>query len=98
MPRLNLPVPETQSNIFRPVVFSIMKDLQRLTNIPPQANILFPGTEEQVAQKGTAIGENDRQIVQYPYSDNIKITAQEEYDKDRILSTATQRTVFNVVI
>ncbi len=91
MPRLNLPVPETQSNIFRPVVFSIMKDLQRLTNIPPQANILFPGTEEQVAQKGTAIGENDRQIVQYPYSDNIKITAQEEYDKDRILSTATQR-------
>ena len=93
MPQLFLPINDTMISVVRPVVYSIIKELFTITNIPEDTFISYPGDLEALQQPGSDINKISQQngINTMPYSDRIFIEVDEDYEMDRILSTAIYR-------
>lgn len=93
MPQLFLPISDTMISVVRPVVYSIIKELYKVTNIPEDTMISYPGDLEALQQPGSDISKITQQtgINTLPYSDRAFIEVEEDYEMDRILSTAVYR-------
>ena len=93
MPQLFLATTETSVNITRPIVYGIIKDLMEITGISPDAMISFPGELEAMQQPGSDVGTMAQQsgVNTMPFDNRIFIEVDEDYEMDRILSTATYR-------
>jgi len=93
MPNLFLNISDTQLSVSRPIVHGIIKDLFDLTNIPESTFISFPGDLDTMQQPGSDISKITQQpgITTNPYSDRVFIEVEEDYEMDRILSTANYR-------
>jgi hypothetical protein len=93
MPQLLIPTTETSVNITRPVIYGIIKDLFDLTGIPVDTMISFPGELESMQQPGSDMGTMAQQsgVNTMSFNNRIFIEVDEDYEMDRILSTATYR-------
>ena len=93
MPNLFLPIQDTNLSVSRPVVHGVIKDIFEFTNIPENTMISFPGDLDTMQQPGSDIGKINQQtgINTTPFSDRIFIEVEEDYEMDRILSTANYR-------
>ena len=92
MPKITLPIPETSASCTRPVVVSIVKDLIDMTGIPKDVNIFYPGDSEKAFQPGSDIATHQTGINTTPFSSRIQIEVDENYEMDRLLSTAVYQT------
>lgn len=59
MPKLLLPVPDTDRTVTRPVITSVVRDLIDLTHLPVGTKVYFPGEIGTVQQPGSAM-QSDR--------------------------------------
>ena len=93
MPKLFLPVTDTLSNVVRPVAYSVIRDLFEVTGIPLNTFISYPGELEVMQQPGSDIEKMTQQngINTMPFDNRISIEVDEDYEADRILSTAVYR-------
>lgn len=93
MPKIFVPLPETDESIVFPVIFDVVRNLMALTGIPDDGSvkILMPGSIEKSMQPGSAIGTKPLFPVKFPFGKELKIKVNEEYDRDRILSTVVFR-------
>lgn len=87
MPKLVVMVPETNESVTRPVIFGIVRDLAKLTGIDPKAKIFFPGEVDSAPQVGSVIGD-DQEKPHFSYNSKVTLQVEEDFDQDRILSTA----------
>jgi hypothetical protein len=91
MPKIFLPLTGTKESVLRPVVFDITRQLMKITNITPDnVQIYYPGDVEHIPQQGSAIGQADEPNL-LQSNERIAIEVQEEYDPERLLSTAIHR-------
>lgn len=87
MPHIVTEVPETTANILRPVVMNVVRQLAHVLRLKPETQIIFPGTNQAVAQLGSELG-NGETLPNFGYEGFVKLEVREEYMEDRVLSTA----------
>lgn len=87
MPKLVLPVPETLESVTRPVVLDITRQIFKITRIPKETRIYYPGDLEKDRQPGTSM-RDDELFNTFGTSPKITVDVDETYESDRILSTA----------
>lgn len=90
MPKILLPLQETNESIVRPIVFEVVRQLSAITNVPETTTIYFPGDLEKNKQSGSSFQSQGEDIL-LPYTNRVKITVDENYEADRMLSTAIMR-------
>lgn len=86
MPKLSLPVLETENGFVRPVVMEIVRKLMSITNIAESTDIYFPSDMEKVAKFGSTLTEDN---LPNPTTGRQRITivVREEYKEDFLSST-----------
>jgi hypothetical protein len=90
VPRLVLTVPETDQSVTRPVVLDITRQLFTITGLPDNTIIYYPGDMDRAAQPGSVIGK-ESDVNYMPFSDKVTVEVDENYEQDRILSSAVYR-------
>lgn len=93
MPKLILPIPETELSVTRPVVLEVSRKLFKAMGLNPNTQIFYPGDGiDKVPQAGTTLGitETDEPNMM-PFNQRIKIEVDEQYEADRLSSTAIHR-------
>lgn len=88
MPVINLEVPETQSSVIRPVVFTVTRELLRDMGLPEDTVISFPGVTDTVMQPGSEM-KQEKGVNTFNFSERVFIEVDENYDPDRIIGIAT---------
>lgn len=91
MPRVLVEVPETYESITRPVVYDIVRTVMERTGIPKTVRINYPGDIERAMQDGSSITTSHPEATKYPYTSQLTIDVAEDYQEDRILSSAVFR-------
>lgn len=91
MPKLVLTVPDVDQSVLRPVVIDITRQLFAITGIPENTTVFYPGDMERAAQPGSIIGKPGGDINTMPYTNKITVEVDENYEQDRILSSAVYR-------
>lgn len=91
MPNLTLPLNDTQYSVERPVIYDIVRQLLDITQISHKTPIMFYGDENKAAQKNSALAKDALAENYWPYNEKVFIEVDEDYEKDRILSTAIRR-------
>lgn len=71
-------------------MLDIARQLLKITNLPEQTKLVFPGDVDKQMQPGTSIGQQDATSI-FPFGERILIEVEEEYERDRLLSTAVMR-------
>ncbi len=96
MPKLLLEVPSTESSTARPVTLEIIRQVMKATGIDKDTTVLYPSEEEEEAQLGSRIGDDGEKN---KFIANTKIIAdiEEEYIRDRILTSAVYRPENNFI-
>ena len=90
MPRIVLPVPETNESVIRPIIFDVSRQLFKLTGLPDNTTIFYPGDLEKEMQPGSSITKS-HDINITPFSERVSIDIEENYEADRMLSSAVYR-------
>ncbi len=93
MPKLIMPIPETELSVTRPVILEITRKLCRVFGISPNTLIYFPleGQDKQ-AQAGSVIGTMEREEANYlPFSQKIRIDVDEQFNDQAYLSAAIHK-------
>ncbi len=81
MPKVSLPVLETENNFVRPVVLEVARQFMAITGIPDSTIIYYPGDLERAAQPGTNMTERVQPNVT-PSMQKLSIEVTEEYHED----------------
>lgn len=90
MPKIVLPVPDTLESVMRPVVLDITRQLYKILGIPENTVIYFPGDVDTTYQPNSTITPaSDTNIM--ATSGKIVVEVEENYEADRMLSTAVYR-------
>lgn len=89
MPIIALEVPETYDNITRPVTTEVVRDLKVRLQLPADTSLLFQGSAEVSAQRGSTIDGQEDQA--FPFHDRVKVELEEIYIEDGMLTTAIRR-------
>ena len=85
MPSVNIHIPEVMQSITRPVTIAIADQVKKITKIPDDTIIIFPGDSEKVSQSlnnRDAVFTNDKKLF---------IEVEENYHADSLASTAVSR-------
>lgn len=90
MPTIVYEIPETYSNISRPVTHGITKDLMKKLQLPKDIAIRYPGLSDFNPQAGTTIGSEDKDVVTN-FTGRVEIEAEELYLEGGLLTTAIKR-------
>jgi hypothetical protein len=91
MPRILLSLPETVQSITRPIVTDIAREIFDATGIDQNTQIFYPGDIDKIKQPGSSISDPGPGINLYPFSERVSIVVEEDYETDRLLSTAIYR-------
>ena len=91
MPVILLTVPETIQSVLRPVVTEITRSIFQSTGINEKTPIYYPDDLDVMRQPGSSISDLGPGINTYPSQGRMNIVVQEEYEVDRLLSTAYMR-------
>ncbi len=90
MPVANIVIQETQESITRPIVYSIVDQVKKITRIPPETSINYYGDMDKNSQVNKTLEETNRES-KFGAKNYIRITVDEDFDEETILSTATGR-------
>lgn len=90
MPKILVEIPESNESVTRPIVFDIIKQVCIATGTPQNTVINYPGDLAKTKQPGTSIG-SDSDTLTLPFTNRINIDVEENYEQDRLLSTAVFR-------
>ena len=91
VPNLTVPINDIQYSVERPVIYDIVRQLLDITQISHKTPIMFYGDENKAAQKNSSL-EKDKLAENYwPFNEKVYIEVDEDYEKDRILSTAVRK-------
>ena len=91
VPNLTLPINDVQYSVERPIIFDIVRQLLDITQISHKTPIMFYGDENKAAQKNSALAKDKLAENYWPFNEKVYIEVEEDYEKDRILSTAVRR-------
>lgn len=91
MPRVFVEVHETYESITRPVIFDIARTVIQRTGLPKDIRINYPGDIERAMQSGSSITTAHPEATKYAYTSQLTVDVTEEYQEDRMLSSAVFR-------
>lgn len=93
MPKLILPLPETELSVLRPTVMSVTRPLFKLLGIPGATRIFYPTEgDDKDAQAGSLLGSDDVNEPNFlPFGNKIVIAVRETPNPDRLSATAIHR-------
>lgn len=90
MPKLVLPLQDTPESVTRPIIFDITRQLFKITGISSDTRIFYPGYMERDRQPGSTV--RDSEVINtFGAGQKITIDVEENYEQDRILSSAVLR-------
>jgi len=78
-----LPLPEVHESIVRPIVFSVIDDIKKITNINIPTAIYFPGDVRKMHQSGSTIDSDNRDPI-LSSQRNLFVEVEENYNEDYI--------------
>lgn len=90
MPNVVTPVSNLEASVERPVILDIVRQVMELTQISSRTPIRFYGDEAKGAQKNSTIGDDGKGENRWNYDDKLVIEVDEDYERDRFLSTAVK--------
>lgn len=90
MPNVSMILEETTQSILRPVVTTIIKQVQDITGIDPNTTIIYPGSAGVNHLPGTEMDDKDKRA-NFNNDRYLFIEVNEEYDTDRIITNAVQQ-------
>lgn len=93
MPKLYLANPGIHESVTRPIILDITRQLFEATGIPATTNILYPGDTERAKQPGSTINAGDPNFspATLPFTNRMRVVVEENYEAERMLSTAVMR-------
>lgn len=91
MPKIILTVPETVQSVVRPVVYEIARDILQVLGQDPKTPIQYPDTMDVMKQAGSSIESQGDNTPSTGTGNKLTIDVQEDYEQDRLLSTAVMR-------
>jgi hypothetical protein len=87
MPKIVLHVPDTIESVLRPVVLEVVREVMEATGLDQGIKIFFPGDAEVAFQPHSDL-HSTGDTNSFSTNDKITIDVDEDYEKDRVLSTA----------
>lgn len=90
MPNVIVPVSNLEASVERPVILDIVRQVMELTQISSRTPIRFYGDEAKGAQKNSLISEDGKGENRWNYDDKLVVEVDEDYERDRFLSTAVK--------
>lgn len=87
MPAIVITLANTHETVTRPVVLDIMKHIFKITGIDSKTNLSFSDDLARNKQAGSSIN-TEQPAIKFSHSEKMSITVDEEYELDKILSTA----------
>lgn len=81
MPRVFTEIPQVADNIIRPVHMDIVRQVMKLTHLPKNTRILFPGATEEAQMPGSKLGGYQPSNV-FPSDARVSIESSEDYTED----------------
>lgn len=90
MPHITETLPESDQAIGRPVIVSVVKQLQQITKITTDPKIYFAGDSGRMHQAGSTIDDPSRDPV-LASARRLIIEVDEDYDADSIFTTAVKQ-------
>lgn len=91
MPKIAVELHETYESITRPVVYDIVRQVCERTGLPKEIRINYPGDIERAMQNGSSMTTSHPEVTKYPFTSQLTVDVAEEYQEDRMLSTAVDR-------
>lgn len=91
MPRILLTVPETYESVTRPVVYDITRKIFEETGLPLDTLIHYPSDLTVGQQLGSSINKEGKDVTKFNYTTQVAVEVDENYEQDRLHSTAVQR-------
>lgn len=94
MPNIILPVPETEHTVLRPIVRAVTQRLIEMTGMDKgNIHVAYPSESGKIAQPGSTLtplpGEGPQRVLM-PFNEQISIEVQEEFEEERMSSTAVR--------
>lgn len=90
MPTANIVIQETQESISRPIVFSIVDQVKKITRIDPDTPVMYFGDMDKNTQVNATLEDTNRES-KFAAKNFIKVSVDEDFDEETILNTATGR-------
>lgn len=88
MPNIVSTISDLEFSVDRPVVYCVLRQLMDLTKLSHLTPIRFYGDEGKAAQKNSTITKSPVGENYWEADEKVSIEIEEEFDKDRMLSTA----------
>lgn len=91
MPNITAPITDVAQTVTRPVIYDVLAQIQKVTDIDPNIKIWFPGDTQKMQRHGSSINQTDRHALFN--SERIAfIEVEEDYERENIRTTATTNT------
>jgi len=90
MPKVIMTLPETSQSVARPVIFEVISQVKKITGIPEDTQIYFPGESAKMQQIGTALGDTSRDPT-LGNNEFLFIEVEDTYNENSIATTAVVR-------
>lgn len=90
MPTIYRACPDIEHSFTRPVLLEVVRDILARTGLPADTRLFLPSDLDNDIQTGQALGTNPNNV-KFSGTDKFTITAVEEIDPGKILSTAVIR-------
>jgi hypothetical protein len=90
MPKVIVPIRDTDETVLRPVITGVVKQILEYTELKEDdVQVFFPGTENKTFQPGSSINkEGVPNQLKGAFYNQVAIEVDEQYEHDRILATA----------
>jgi len=92
MPNVIDKVSNLEASVERPVILDIIRQVMEITQISSQTPVRFYGDEGKGAQKNSTIGDDGKGENRWNFDDKLAIDVDEDFERDRFLSTAIKET------
>lgn len=90
MPRIIVNVPETDESVTRPIVTEMINHVMKITDMPENTRVVFPGILGKTMQPGSSINPNDPDLT-FAHTNKITIEVEEKYEEERLQAMAVHR-------
>lgn len=90
MPNITMTIPDVAQTVSRPVMYSIIEQIQEITKIDKKAKIFYPGDINKKSTSGSTIDGDDRSAI-FNTERIVFIEVEENFDLTAIANTAVTR-------
>lgn len=82
MPNIVTELPQTYENITRPVALDVIRHLVKMTNLPSEVRILYPGYSEETPMAGSLL-EDEQPENFFAHEGRVRVVVTEDFTEDR---------------